>query len=177
MIIGIRLKHFQKILAQGENAKHSLLTNYLLLQKSTKVWKTKDILELTYDEFVTLEMCLENSDFYNFCRIFVRKKWWQVVYVHNLETILKDFGEQKAKLIEKYTWVFNPPQYGEPQKETIGTELRKDFVNEFGTYIVLMDLVCKGDITKYKEVERWKVEEFFFWANYISGQKIIETVK
>jgi hypothetical protein len=101
---------------------------------------------------------------------------YQTVYVHNLRPIVEDFGNQKAALKEKYYYIFDPPQYGEPVKESIGTEVRKDFVNEFGNWVVLMDLVCK-DKSKYKEVEGWKLEEFLFWANYLSGQKIVENVK
>jgi len=40
-----------------------------------------------------------------------------------------------------------------------------------------MDVVCKGVIVNYKDVEQWKVREFFFWANYLKGQKIVENVK
>ena len=81
------------------------------------------------------------------------------------------------ELIEDNDFIFNPPQYGEPTKETIGSELRKEFVDRFGNYVVLMDMVCKGDFTRYKSVEQWKVSEFFFWANYLTGQKIVKKIK
>jgi hypothetical protein len=32
-------------------------------------------------------------------------------------------------------------------------------------------------LVDYKKVESWKLGEFLFWANYLSGQKIIENVK
>jgi hypothetical protein len=63
------------------------------------------------------------------------------------------------------------------QKETVGSELRKDFVKEFGNYVILTDLICKGQLVNYKKVEKWKLDEFLFWANYLSGQKIIENVQ
>jgi len=88
-----------------------------------------------------------------------------------------EYARQKKELIEENDFIFNPPQYGEPQKQTIGTELRSEFVERFGNYVVLMDVICKGDMTKYKEVEQWKVRDFFFWANYLKGQKIVENVK
>lgn len=149
----------------------------LLKMQSTKRWRTVKIKSMPFHLFVDLERFLEESNYIDFCIIFVKKFFWQKIYVHNLYTILEDYGKQKTELFEQYQWVFNPPQYGEMQQETIGTDLRKDFVKEFGSYVVLMDVVCKGDITKYKEVEKWTVEEFLFWANYLSGQKIIENVK
>jgi hypothetical protein len=176
MIFGVRLKHYQKLLAQGENAKANFWVNKLLLKQSNKRFKTRNIEQMTLSDFVDAERFLEEYDFYNFSRIFVKKKWYQTVYVHNLRPIVEDFGNQKAALKEKYYYIFDPPRYGEPVKESIGTEVRKDFVNEFGNWVVLMDLVCK-DKSKYKEVEGWKLEEFLFWANYLSGQKIVENVK
>ena len=80
-------------------------------------------------------------------------------------------------MFEKYPYISDPPIYGEGVKETMGSELRKDFVTEFGTWVVLTDKVCKGRLVDYKAVEQWNVSEFLFWANYISGQKIIENVK
>jgi hypothetical protein len=177
MIRGIRLKHYQRILEQGESAPNNKWITYLLLKQSNKAFKTRDITQMRFVDFVDCERAIEDKDFYNFCRIFVRRKWLQVIYVHNLKLIVEDYAKQKAELIEQYRWVFDPPQFGEPPKETQGSELRKDFVNEFGSYIVLMDLICNTDITRYKEVEQWKLEEFMFWANYKSGQRILETVK
>jgi hypothetical protein len=177
MIFGIRLKHYQRLLALGDKAKGNFWINRLLLKQSNKRFKTKNIEQLTFTDFVDAERFLEDYDFYNFCSIFVKRKWGQTIYVHNLKSIVEDFGNQKASLKEKYYYIFDPPQYGELAKESIGTEVRKDFVNEFGNWVVLMDLVCKGQLVNYKKVEKWKLEEFLFWANYLSGQKIIENVK
>ena len=94
-----------------------------------------------------------------------------------MASILIDYQQQKEKLYENYPYIFNPPQYGEPEKETIGSELRREFVEEFGNWVVLTDVICKGNLTRYKEVEKWKLSEFLFWANYLTGQKIIENVK
>lgn len=177
MIKGITLKHYARLQAQGEKAKGSRWTEYLLTKKSKKRFKTKDIEEITMAEFVDLERFLEEFDFYNFCRIFVKPRFWERVYVHNLELIIKDFGEQKERLFERNYYIFNPPIYGEAGQETIGSELRSDFVKEFGNYVVLMDKVQRWDGTGYKKIEQWKVRDFFFWANYLAGQQIIENVK
>jgi hypothetical protein len=177
MILGVTLSKYAKLLAQGENAKCSLFTKKLLLKKSNKIFKTKDIENLTMSDFVDLERLLEESNFKDFCCIFVDKFWFQTVYVHNLELIIEDYGKQRARLFKKNYYIFDPPHYGEHGQETIGSELRKDFVNEFGNYVVLMDRVQKWDKTGYKKIEKWKVIDFFFWANYLAGQSIIENVK
>lgn len=177
MLIGITLKHYGRLLAQGDNAKGSKLTEYLLTKKSNKRFKTRDIENISMSDFVDLERYLEESDFYNFCRIFVCNKFWQTVYVHNLELIVQDFADQKAKLFERNYYIFDPPIFGESTPDTVGDELRADFVREFGNYVVLMDKVQKWDKSGYKNVEKWKVSEFFFWANYLEGQLILEKVK
>lgn len=178
MIFGITLKKFQKLQQQGENVKVNFITARLLQKKPKDgKFKTINLYDLTVSKIVDLEIYFTDNDYYNFCRIFVKKNFWQTIYLHNLEAIVYDFGKQKDKLKEQHPYVYDPPQYGEEQKETIGSELRKDFVEEMGDWAVLMDTVCKGRLSEFKQVEQWKVSEFLFWANYLSGQKIIENVK
>lgn len=173
----LKLKVYQKLIDAGDEAKAPKDFEKLLLQTSTRILKTKKIEDLSLSNFVELENCIESNNYLKFCGIFVRKKFWQTLYFSDLQNIITDFGQQKKELFENYTYIFDPPIYGEPTKETVGSELRKDFVDEFGTWVVLTDLVCKGKIVDYKAVERWKLSEFLFWANYLSGQKIIENVK
>jgi hypothetical protein len=71
MIFGVRLKHYQKLLAQGENAKANFWVNKLLLKQSNKRFKTRNIEQMTLSDFVDAERFLEEYDFYNFSRIFV----------------------------------------------------------------------------------------------------------
>ena len=174
MVIGITLKHFDKLLKQGDKAKNNIWINYLLTKTSDKKLNTNKLTELSFSDFVDLERYFKELDYINFCRIFVKVK---TIYVHNLALVMQDYGEQRKELFEQYKWVFDPPQYGEPAKESVGSELRKEFVEEFGNYVILMDVICKGSLYKYKEIEQWKTEEFLFWANYLSGQRIIENVK
>lgn len=176
MIFGITLKHFARLQEQGENAKASART-IRLLEKEPKPLKTKSLIDLKFCDFVDLEKYFEQQDYISFCRTFVQKKFWQTIYVHNLKAILEDYGNQKKELFEQYQYIFDPPQYGEPVKETVGSELRKEFVEQFGPYVVLMDIVCKGRLSDYRQVEQWTLGEFLFWANYLSGQKIIEAIK
>jgi hypothetical protein len=174
MIFGIRLKHFSKLVAQGENLKSNFWINRLLLKTSNKKFKVNNIEDLTFSDFVDAERYLEEQNYYDFCCIFVKSKR---IYIHNMPSILHDYKEQKEILFDKFQYIFNPPQYGEPVKETIGSDLRKEFVQEFGNWVILTDVICKGRLVDYKKVESWKLGEFLFWANYLSGQKIIENVK
>ena len=176
-ILGITLKQFERLKAKGENVKANKWIEILLKRQSQKKFKTRSISEMPFYDFVDCERYLENENFVDFCRIFVKRKWFETIYIHNCKLIIEDYASQKAKLIEENDFIFNPPQYGEIRSETVGDEIRKEFVKRFGNYVVLTDVVCLGDITKYKKVEQWKVSEFFFWANYLKGQRIVENVK
>lgn len=174
MIFGITLKHFAKLQKQGDNVKSNFWINRLLLKTSNKVFRTKNIEDLIFSDFVDAERFVEEQNYNDFCCIFVKSKR---IYIHNMASILIDYQSQKEKLYENYPYIFNPPQYGEPEKETIGSELRKEFVQEFGNWVILTDVICSKQNVGFKEVEKWKVSEFLFWANYYSGQKIVENVK
>jgi hypothetical protein len=176
MIFGITLKKFERLKDKPE-VKLNFFTRWQFGRTKIKRYKFNNIQDLTFDKFVDCENFIENEQFKEFCSIFVKRKFWQTIYLHELETIVLDYARQKKELIEENDFIFNPPQYGEPTKETIGSELRREFVERYGNYVILMDVVCKGDMTKYKSVEQWKVRDFFFWANYLKGQRIVENVK
>ena len=174
MIFGITLKHFARLQSQGDKVKSNFWINRLLLKTSNKKFKTNNIEDLIFSDFVDAERFVEEQNYYDFCFIFVKSKR---IYIHNMASILIDYQSQKEKLYKNYPYIFNPPQYGEPDKETIGSELRKEFVQEFGNWVILTDVICSKQNVSFKEVEKWKVSEFLFWANYFSGQKIVENVK
>lgn len=178
MIFGITLKHFARLQKQGEQVRVNFWVAKLLAKQQTKLkFKTAQLENLTVSQIVDLERLFLEEDYYNFCLIFVKKYFWQTVYLHNFEAIATDFANQKQQLRDNHPYIFDPPQYGEPEKGIIGPELRKEFVEEFGDWVVMMDIVCKGRLADYKQVEKWKVSEFLFWANYLTGQKIVENVK
>lgn len=169
-MIGLNLKRFEALKKGAEPNKWDYL---MLLRKPNDKVKVKTIKDLTFEEFVDCENYIRNEQFSNFCSIFAKSK----VYFHNLESVIRRYAEQKAELIQEYEFIFNPPIYGNPAPETIGSELRKEFVESFGIYVVLMDVVQAWDGTGYKAIEKWKLSEFMFWANYLRGQKIVENVK
>lgn len=177
MIFGVTLKEFSKLIEKSEDAKVSKRTERLLNKKSKRNFETRDILKLSLTKFMECEKHFENSDYSNFCRIFVIRRFWQTIYIHDMEKILQEWNKQKELLKEENDFIFNPPIYGEPPKETNGSELREEFAERFGSIAILMDKICKGDFSRFKEVEQWTVGEFFFWGNYITGQKILENVK
>lgn len=176
MIFGITLSKFERIKG-NESFNPNFLERWQFGRTSKRTFKTHDIQELTFDKFVDCESFIENEQFKDFCTIFVKRKWWQTIYLHELEKIIIEYAMQKSELMKENDFIFKPPQYGEPQKETIGSELRNEFAQRFGNYVILMDVVMRWANTSYKEVEQWKVREFFFWANYLKGQKIVENVK
>jgi hypothetical protein len=176
MIFGITLKKFERLKDKPE-VKLNFFTRWQFGRTKIKRYKFNNIRDLSFDKFIDCENFIENEQFKEFCSIFVKRKFWQTIYLHELETIVLDYARQKKELIDENDFIFNPPQYGEPAKETIGSELRREFVERYGNYVILMDVVCKGDMTKYKSVEQWKVRDFFFWANYLKGQRIVENVK
>jgi hypothetical protein len=177
MIFGITLKHFAKLQQQGKSAKGSKRALRLLEKPQIDKFKTRQLEDLSFSDYVDLKRYFAQEDYINFCRIFVKIKWWQVVYIHNTGPLLEEYARQTQELTERYYYIFNPPIYGEPGKETIGSELRNDFVLEFGNDVVIVDKICKGKIVDYKMVEQWKTSEVLFWANYLVGQKIVEDVK
>lgn len=177
MIFGITLKHFAKLQAEGENVKCSKRTLRLIEKKSNKKWRTRDIMEMKVSDYVDLEIYFENLDYIEFCRIFVKRRFYETIYISNMWKILEDFSKQREQMYEKYYYIFNPPVYGDPGQVTMGSELREDFVKEFGNWVVLLDRICKGRLADYKIIENWKMSEFLFWANYLTGQQIVEAVK
>lgn len=152
-------------------------TKKALLRKPNKIFRTRNIENMKVCDFISAERALSNKEFEEFVKLFVLKFPWQKVYVHNLEPICSKFKEQIANFVEIYTYIFGQNNIVSTEITSTGYEKRKDFVSEFGNYVVLMDLVCGGNISNYKKVEQWKVHEFMFWANYLTGQKIIENIK
>lgn len=177
MIFGITLKRFAKLQAAGENVKCSKRTLRLIEKKSNKIWRTNDIMEMKVSDYVDLEIYFEELDYVEFCRIFVKRSIWEIIYISHMWKILEDFNNQRNKMYEKFYYIFNPPVYGDPGQSSLGSELKEDFVKEFGNWVVLTDRICKGKLVDYKVIENWKMSEFLFWANYLTGQQIVEKVK
>jgi hypothetical protein len=176
MIFGITLSKFER-LKETPDVKLNFLTRWQFGRTKIKRYKFNNIQDLIFDDFVECENFIENEQFKDFCYIFVKRKWWQTIYLHELESIMIEYARQKKELIEDNDFIFNPPQYGEPSKQTIGTELRSEFVERYGNWVNVADTVCKGFHVNPKDVEKWKVQDVMFWANYLKGQRIVENVK
>ena len=96
------------------------------------------------------------------------------------EQILKDYIVEVVELKEQFEWIYNPPQMpsnSEEQKQTYGSELRKEFAEHYGGYTELVYLICNGNITKVDKVFKMKTSEFLFWGEYLLRKRIIEQVK
>jgi hypothetical protein len=179
MIFGINLSKFEK-LKETPDAKLTFIDKWQFGRTKVKKYKFNNILDLEFDKFVDCENFIESEQFKKFCTIFVKRKWWQTIYLHELETIVLEYARQKQLLIEENDFIFNPPDYSDPSKELpkgIGLELRKEFVERFGNWVNIADTVCKGFHVSPKEIENWKLQDVIFWANYLKGQRIVENVK
>lgn len=173
MILGISIKRIDEF-----KDKEPKLWNYFWPPKiSKKSFKVRNLNDLRVIDFADLERFSEDVNYIDFCNIFVRRKWWQTICIHNLPEIREEYARQIKEIQDLHEWTFNPPIFGEQQKETAADEYKKDFVKEFGSIAVLIEKVCGGRITEFKKVEQWKVSEFLFWADYLNGQRIIENIK
>jgi hypothetical protein len=169
MVFGITPKRFAKLLKEGKEG---------VMSKQVDKFKVKQLQDLSFSDYVDLKRHFANEDYHNFFRIFVDKKWYQVVYMHHSLAIAAEFKRQKDEIEESNYWIFNPPQYGEPSKESeVSKSLRADFVEEFGNDVIIVDVIMRWSNCSYKEVEQWKVSEVMFWGNYLYGQRIVEGVK
>jgi len=54
---------------------------------------------------------------------------------------------------------------------------RRAFNEHYGAYTEMFYLVTNGDISKVKEVEKWKTDDFLFWAEYLMRKRIVENIK
>ena len=176
MIFGISLKHFAKLQQQGETATGSKRTLRLLEKTQTDRFKTRRLEDLSFSDYVDLKRFYLTEDYKNFCRIFAIVKWWQIIYIHNVTALVEKYRAQSEDIKESFYYVFDPPQYGEEAKETIGSELRNDFVLEFGNDVIITDNVMRWANCSYKEIEQWKTSEVLFWAHFLAGQKIVEKI-
>ena len=95
MIFGITLKHFARLQAKGDQVKVNWWINRLLCKTSNKKFKTNKIEGLTFNDFLECERFIEEQNYYDFCRIFVKAKR---IYIHNMPLILIDYHQQKQLL-------------------------------------------------------------------------------
>ena len=173
----MKLKKFEQLRLLGDSRKPSKKEAKQLAEVIDGGFECRKVLELSLGSFVDAERHLVELDYYSFCRIFVKKKWYKPIRISHMTAILLDFKTQKEEIKDTYRWVFDPPSYGKPAEESVGSQLRADFVLEFGNLVVLTDLLISKMGVSFREVETWSVEDFFFWANYYSSQKIVENVK
>jgi hypothetical protein len=176
MIFGITLSKFERLKSKPD-VKLNFFTRWQFGRTKVKRYKFANIQELTFDNFVDCENFIENEQFKEFCTIFVKRKFWQTIYLHEMESSVLEYARQKKELIEENDFIFNPPIYGEPPKPSNGNELRSEFVERFGFWVNVADTICKGFHVNPKEVEKWRVQDVMFWANYLKGQRIVENVK
>ncbi|MFB9079431.1 hypothetical protein ACFFLS_06055 [Flavobacterium procerum] len=64
-----------------------------------------------------------------------------------------------------------------PAEETQGLYERKAFNEHYGGYPEMYYLITNGDLSKYKEVDKWKTDDFFFWAEYLLRKRLVENIK
>ena len=54
---------------------------------------------------------------------------------------------------------------------------RKEFAEDYGSFIELMYLITRGDFLKMKQVDDWKTVQFLFLGEYLLRKKNVENMK
>lgn len=92
--------------------------------------------------------------------------------------VIKEYARQVTEIKETYTWIFNPPPLPSSiEKEIKNRHLLDDFQKDYSGYIEIIYLLCVGDMTKVDLVKEMKVQDFFFWGEYLYRKRYIESVK
>lgn len=93
-----------------------------------------------------------------------------------IELITKELIEIK----ETYYWLYNPPQMpteSQQQQPTIGDDYRQEFAEDYGGYVEVIYMICKGDILKVPDVMQMKLTDFLYWGEYLLRKKFVENIK
>jgi len=54
---------------------------------------------------------------------------------------------------------------------------RKEFAEDYGGFMELMYLLCKGDFSKMKDFDKWKTSEFLYLGEYLLRKKNVENMQ
>lgn len=85
-----------------------------------------------------------------------------------------EFLKSVAYFKEKYEWIYNPPALPTNAKQTIGKQLRSDFVQQYGVYAEITYLLSNGNPLKFEEVNKLKLSEYLALGEYILRKKTVE---
>jgi len=53
---------------------------------------------------------------------------------------------------------------------------RQEFAQEYGGFMELMYLLCKGDFFKMEAIDKWDTEKFLYLGQYLLKKKNIENL-
>ena len=104
MIFGITLNKLEG-LKDKPDLKLNWFTRWQFGQTKVKKYELNNIKELAFDKFVDCENFIEIEQFKDFCTIFVKRKWWQTIYLHEMESIILEYARQKAEIIEENDFI------------------------------------------------------------------------
>ena len=93
--------------------------------------------------------------------------------------IIKEYERQLIDIKETYTWIYNPPSVmpSSIDKEQSNNQLRDEFTQDYGGYIEIIYVLCKGIFFEVPKVLEMKTKDFMFWGEYALRKRIVESQK
>jgi len=128
-------------------------------------------------DFIDLENYLVDENFEAFVKLYLNKNNLESFYIEDLKAVLLKYRKESEALKERFPNVYNPQSYGLPGEQTQGSELRREFAEEYTGYMMMLDLICVGDFTKSDQVLDWETDKFLHFAGYLMKRKSIENIK
>ncbi len=96
------------------------------------------------------------------------------------DEIIKEFITQLTEIKETYIWIYNPPQLptsSQQHNPTFADEFKKEFAEDYGGYIEIIYVLCKGNLLEVNKVLELKTVDFLFWGEYALRKRLIESLK
>ena len=87
-----------------------------------------------------------------------------------------EFLQSVEHFKEKYEWIYNPPILPGVKINTIGKQLRSEFVQHYGVYAEITYLLSNGNALKFEEVNQMMLSDYLSLGEYLLRKKSVESV-
>jgi hypothetical protein len=91
--------------------------------------------------------------------------------------IIQEFNNQLVELKSEHPWIYNPPKtidQFKTQKDSAKAEMMREFAEDYGGYIELIYVICKGNLLNVSKVLEMNTKDFLFWGEYALRKRTIE---